>query len=529
MKKITQPMKKLILLVILSIASFIPSLVYCQVTVAYDSLDINNIKALIKADGTHFHKDFTSPAAFEVPQGQGMSANFAAGLWLSGYDSLGSLHVSVGHFFTQFKWGPIADSYGMHDQIYNKVWKIEKSQIDNHIAHWSDGGYVVPLSIAEWPAHGDTSNGEAQFLAPFVDSNGNQTYDPQNGDYPKISGDQAIFYMFNDGYAGQVGLDVLGLDVLGFAYAFDSLTHPEFKNTIFLNYRIFNRSQSDYNNVMSGFWDDIDIGRNTDDLIGCDTLLNTYYGFNFNNLDNGFYGAMPPALGVTFLNHPMKGFIGYAQDTSAQGDPTTNSDFNNYLRGYWGDGTPLTYGGTGYGGGTPVKFWFPGDPVSNTGWTAFNGWDTRGVGSVGPFDFPVGGNICLDLAITYGRYGQPMNHLGGVQAMKSNVQAMTSSFLSANYGCAGGVISVDPAIGDQYVKISPNPATEMVNVSIGNWNGGIMTFECYDGLGNQIPSPTRPAIVDGRFSVDISNLNAGMYFLIINYEGKNFAKKFVKT
>ena len=40
----------------------------------------------------------------------------------------------------------------------------------------------MPSSIANWPAHGE--EGYSYFLAPFKDVNGNEVYDPENGDYP---------------------------------------------------------------------------------------------------------------------------------------------------------------------------------------------------------------------------------------------------------------------------------------------------------------------------------------------------------
>ena len=45
---------------------------------------------------------------------------------------------------------------------------------------------------------GDTSLGQAPYLAPFVDVDYDGLYNPALGDYPDVMGDQAIFFIFND-------------------------------------------------------------------------------------------------------------------------------------------------------------------------------------------------------------------------------------------------------------------------------------------------------------------------------------------
>ena len=77
-----------------------------------------------------------------------------------------------------------------------------------------------------------------------------------------------------------------------------------FKNTIFVNYKVFNRSQRAYYNTYLGVFTDIDLGLMTDDFIGCDVYRGSYYGYNGKAIDgNGqsyAYGEHPPAQTVTF-------------------------------------------------------------------------------------------------------------------------------------------------------------------------------------------------------------------------------------
>lgn len=67
-----------------------------------------------------------------------------------------------------------------------------------HQNNRASSGYQPIEVIANWPAHGDVSKGQAYYLAPFVDNNNDGDYNPLDGDYPKIKGQQAIYYIYND-------------------------------------------------------------------------------------------------------------------------------------------------------------------------------------------------------------------------------------------------------------------------------------------------------------------------------------------
>ncbi|MBK8414466.1 MAG: hypothetical protein IPL22_08125 [Bacteroidetes bacterium] len=54
---------------------------------------------------------------------------------------------------------------------------------------------MVPTNIADWLV---SIHLFSRVLAPFADFNSNGIYDPQNGDYPYILGDESIYSIFND-------------------------------------------------------------------------------------------------------------------------------------------------------------------------------------------------------------------------------------------------------------------------------------------------------------------------------------------
>src|SRR5690606_31361632 len=131
-----------------------------------------------------------------------------------------------------------------YDETYSKVWKISKAEIEQHRQTYFLNNYIMPWAIEHWPAHGDTSRGEAFQLAPFADNNGNGIYEPHLGEYPLIVGDEAVFFMMNDArYPLRNSSGVpLNIEVHGMLYAFEGDNNKDLNNTLFLNYKIINRN-----------------------------------------------------------------------------------------------------------------------------------------------------------------------------------------------------------------------------------------------------------------------------------------------
>lgn len=222
------------------------------------------------------------------------------------------------------------------------------------------------------------------------------------------------------------------------AYAFNCNTSDAFDNSIFLNYKIINRSSNSYTDVYTGIFTDLDLGNPTDDLIECDVQRGCYFAYNGDDNDEAGsgvsgYGENPPAQAVVILAGPYVNPDGIDNPTSfdtvdnvpvlncTRGDilngninglnfedgvvdnerlgmtrflyfkgsgtganpatlfPYTASGYYSYLKGLWLDGSSLCYGGTGHvsGGGdpeTPTSFMFPGSPTSDA-----CGWGQGGI------------------------------------------------------------------------------------------------------------------------------------------------------
>lgn len=290
-------------------------------------LDINNVKALFSSSGLHFFQD---SAQYEVPKGSGKMSLFANSVWIGGLDPDNILHFageryrqgtgSIAGSKHDYWAGPVSDSTAynvIQDTIWNRVWKVNRSEIDYHRDHYWEPGYTAPKDILTWPAHGDVSLGQAANLAPFSDRNANGKYEPYDGDYPEIRGDQALFFIYNDDHAyhSESTGEKLRVEIHAMAYAFDRPNDTAFKNTTFLHLKFHNRSNITYAATWLGVFTDIDLGYANDDYLGCDPERGMYYGYNGTPSDGTgqtfAYGENPPVQAVVMLGGPLMDPDGY--------------------------------------------------------------------------------------------------------------------------------------------------------------------------------------------------------------------------
>jgi hypothetical protein len=456
-------------------------------------LDIGNVKARILGGGDMWW-DLTN-AQYEVPKDEGVNSIFAGSLWIGGTDDNGNLKVAAMTYRqsgSDFYPGPLnADSegqeYGMisSEQCndYNQHWNMSKTDVEAYVVYlecvtdpncdessvFSD--YIIPEAIINWPASHYSFDGTTEYLAPFIDVDGDGEYNNQdypgydldntgdciNNDY--LFGDQSIWWVFNDNgnYHGETGGTPIGLEIQAQAFAYK--TNDVLSDMTFYSYKIINRSTSTLNETYFGQWVDPDLGNYQDDYIGCDVELGLGYCYNGDDNDEGAqgvsagYGINPPAVGVDFFRGPiadsndgidndrdgeidedgeqiiMSKFVYYnntAWDTDTydwNNDPVMASDYYSYLRGVWTNGQPMTYGGNGGDLNNPeCDFMFPGstDPNFTENWdetTAGNiPSDRRFLQSAGPFTLEPGAVNYITVGVVWARAeGGP---LASVEALK---------------------------------------------------------------------------------------------------------------
>jgi hypothetical protein len=534
----------------------------------YEFLDVNNINAGFNADGVLFMTNkidtivegansYTFYPSFNTPKGTAKNSIFAANLWVSGIDDGGMLYLAANTYKqggTDFWAGPIANVYNpiifpavydsTYDSTYNYVWKINKTEIQNHVNNYNSSGYIMPWVIATWPGNGNILNGMPAKLAPFNDLNNNGTYEPNLGEYPKILGDQAVFFIFNDdrGIHSQTGGPKLGIEIHAMAYAFDDITNKDLHNTIFINYTIYNRSQRNYNNFQVGLWTDFDMGCGGNELTGCDTLLNTYFVYKGLPTDTCGtfsyigYGNFPPAQGITFLNSKMTSFIRYfnTQD-QINGNPINFYQVNNYINGSYKDGSDILRPNAPFcsmdSGGTETKFLFHDDP-NDTSPIAFSEYncggsltDSRTVGTTGNLSLPAGGKICLDLALPFAQDSNG-THLTSVTKLKERIAAIQNYYDNNVLGCAALATSVnDYNLEDSFFSIYPNPANDEFVISINSLRNAFTEVVVYDVNGKLV---FEERLSNSKFRIDTQKWNSGIYFVRVISNHQSLSKRVVK-
>lgn len=551
-------MKNHFIYLILLMIIFIPDKMQAQDCFAANSaidLDVNNVRARLLGGGDMWWD--LSEGRYIVPKvspgEREVSAIFAAGLWMGGYDAGDNLRLAAQTYRqsgNDFWPGPIDDDVTteqMTCQNWDNHWEIRIQEIFNHIIDYIDNNQIdnqVPNSIMGWPGrnnpHFQTVNGfdlpSDKDFAPFVDIDLDGIYDPMQGDYPRVKGDQAIWWIFNDvgDMHSESGGGQLGVEIGAMAYAYNSTTPEALYNTTFYEYTIRNKGTEVINDFYIGLFADVDLGCYSNDYVGCDTLRNMGFVYNGTANDpncdgvNG-YGNNIPLLGIQMLEGPknsegipqdMSAFVAYNNNINPNNNTnTTNPDnaqhFYNYLSGFWKDDTPVEYGGNGYMQGTyPTPFMYPSAPNDNS----FGTWseskegndpdDRRFVMSVGPGVLePNSVQRMAFSAIWVPNVPHPNPDITPLQSAADDIKMFYDSLLV--------VSNQVPIYSTASVQVIPNPMFQQSILKI-NSKEMVEHVQLYSADGRL--QRTYPKPNDNTLTIERGTLPTGMYFYKISFE-----------
>ncbi len=533
-------------------------------------LNVNQINTRILNRGDMHWDPITQVNYYEVPVCENKSTVFASALWLGGLDQSGLLHTAAQTYRQQgamdFYTGPLDTTNAQSDSVtktnYDKLWKVDQWIINQFRLNFlegnvANGSYKIPDVILKWPAHG--SGNFSRNLAPFIDYNNDGVYNAMDGDYPKIDGDQMIWWVFNDqGIHTETNGTPFGFEIHGKAYGYGcpDLTGIDtvFNYTTFYQWKIINRSSETYHDVYAGLWCDFDLGNATDDYVGCDVGNATFFAYNSDADDDisaGGYGTNPPVQNITVLKGPLanpndgidnnhnglmdeqdetinlSSFLYYGQ--GQWDDPNVTDDYYQYLTSTWLDGLPVTFGGSGRGGTDPCNYMFPGttDPAfPGQDWTmplaGLNGNDMRGVGSSGPFTIAPGETQTIDFAYITTRDANTQISLTTNQLYTSYIRNWFKN--GAVHPCPHDSFTFVPPITDTIITfIYPNPSIDYVLIGIPQ-DSTPQQILVYDMQGRLCISKTR----EGN-NLDIRNLSGGIYILKLVTDEMNYIARFVKV
>lgn len=418
----------------------------CAVAKSSQELWVNNVRTIMFTAGDMWWDLMGSHDAFyiipgTIDKGAGISSNFAGSVWIGGLDGGGQLKIAAMTYRQKgvdYWPGPLDPSTGTTEAAicneYDKIFKITRKEVDNHVF-----GFGTSDGVKNWPGNGIKN--DRPLLAPFFDKNGDNFYDPLDGDYPyydvydkaekdnlgvckaKLFGDETLWWVFNDkgDLHGETSGQSIGLEIRGQAFGFK--TNDDINNMTFYNYEVVNRSTFVLNKTYFTVWTDADLGCYLDDYVGCDIGMGLGFIYNSDGDDGTCsavkgYGEFPVALGCDFFRGPladpsdgkdndfdgsldelgetigMSKFLFFNNSTAGippqTTDPSLASQYYGYMTGFWKDGSPFTDGGNAYGGTTPVDYVYPGEVYPQlTGWNEFSAGniaaDRRFLQSAGPF------------------------------------------------------------------------------------------------------------------------------------------------
>ena len=556
-----------------------------------EHLDINNVSASFLPNNIHFYQwiDRKYTPLYEFPKEAETSTIRQHALWIGGKDEQGLLHFSGE--YDPFKgpdfWpGPLSTDGEIYtDSIlaanWARTWSVSSKQVSFHIANYNEPNYQIPEPILNWPAHGDESLNQSRDIAPFVDVDNDEEYHPENGDYPLIKGDLSVFFVYNDvcQHLNSDG-DSLGIEVHCMAWAFANNEETErYDNTIFMNYKITNRSIHNYDSTYIGFFTDLSIGNSRDDYLKCDVENSFFSAYNgddydepqvsYKSLDTMALGYLDhiPSQGICFLGGPLMdedqmdnpqylcdesinglGFGDDIVDNERLGmtnfyqffihtfpfPPQYRADkrYRN-MRGIFVSGYVLGEGETPWQFMYPDKsdtcFWgFGGiNPFPEEPWTEESaGWEPgprKVVSSMGPFTFEAGSVEYIDVALVTAPGDQEIN---SNDLLRDYIIGIREDYILEPMEFGNQYLGLEDGFQiESLLEVFPNPINgNMIHFEIPKSNK--VSYKIYNTSGQMVQEAALEA--QENQSIQVVNLNPGWYVLEVNADGKIFRSKLIK-
>lgn len=482
---------------------------------------------------------------------------FSGGFFLSGYSNgqMWSNAVASASLVEDYLPGKIGSE--INDPL-NSIYVVNKR--DPAFGYtWQTWKDAVSLGAEFYDGDGDG-------IYNPVDKNWNGTWD-LNEDMPMILGDEIAWCVYNDGLPKNVRrwntVDPQGIEVRQTIFASDN---SELENVIFIRYSILNTGlvSEILDSVYFGIWEDGDLGDATDDVVGCDTLLNS--SFYYDDEPDYVYGENPPAFFSTLLQGPVV-TTNNPSDTSNNNfgellgtetisnsknlnitahtffiggdpnlnDPNTAVQARNYLLGRDRVGelpNPCTFVFGQVRGGVDCHqvnkyFWFSGDPVANVGWISTQNRDTRNLVSTGPFNLEKDRPQEIIIAYVIGR---GTDYFNSITVARENVQRAIqeyqSNFASMTYTAPA---STNPVNSYVLYQNYPNPFNPTTTIRYELPQDGVVTIEIFDILGQKVKTILNEFKKADRYEVTFSSagLASGVYIYQLRVNEFITSKKMV--
>lgn len=504
-------------------------------------LDINQIKASHMVHGDMWYNLADFSPGFEFPKGSEKHASYMGGLWMAARDAKDSLYAAATGFRStgvDFYPGPLNDTGFCTAGIsanWARIWKVNISEIIAFKALSSRTTSTVPASILEWPAKGNVyARGAAGLslsvptdMAPFEDVDGDGIYNALNGDFPKIKGDQMLWWVINDYTASHTlsRATPLRVECRVSAYAYSRGTSVD--RMLFYEFDMINKSANNYTSFLPGLFSDLDIGHPFDDYMQFDSAGRTALTFNgaIPDAPNGknSYGYHPPLVGYAMVETPGDVYPSalvpaasfntfYGAATGNFRDPRAAIEFERYLKAQDADGTPIP--------GYPYILSRPGLKLCDVSGTMS---DRRFVMAGGPTSFAAGAKLKFSVAA----FVTDTLGIDGCSTGCADLKSLSDSAWTVYWNPLKSLGVTELSALDAQMRIYPNPAQSFVLLqSMTGRKLQAAHLQVYDMQGRRINVRVQQD-ADG-LRIGLESLATGAYALIYEDADRRATASFVK-
>jgi hypothetical protein len=524
-----------------------------------DTLKINKISAAVSVHGDLW-RDTGNSNFSRFPYADTVSVAYRGNLWFAGFDTAGTLHVAAQAFRQtgiDYWPGPLDASDTLtytNSQKWARIWKVDYNDINTFLAITTHTVSNTPKAILEWPAKGNINAkgaGGASLsitndMAPFVDVDHDGSYNPLNGDYPLLKGDQMLWWVFSDNGPthSETNGKALKIEIHAMAYAYDRSGILE--NIQYYEYHIINKG-ADYHNFRIGLFADLDNGSAYNDYIGYDSARRMGYNYNATSPDTVRnywgrlygYGYSSPIVGTSVIEMPgdsslplpAGSFMYYNNDFTINGNPVTDTDYYRYLNATWRNGVHLKNDFKGRGihsdgidSTAPVcNYVFTGDPKDTNQWSECNcnniPYDRRYIIATTDYNFRSGQEYVFAFALVVTDTSSSNFCPLSLDSLKSITDSSWYYYRSPLMLHPAAVNELNHIAGN--IKIYPNPANANFTLNLTQKEG---TYCLYNLMGQKMLGGN---LKKGNNIINVEALPVGMYALRIEAEGMITTQKLV--
>lgn len=480
----------------------------------------------------------------EIITYRGISIIFSGGFFLSGYAN-NKLWVNA-----QSSVALVQDYLPGRVSPYNKNSIKKICSLTTNDKHFGESWENWKNAVYDGAYYYD---GDKNGIYNPVDLNSNGKWDI-NEDRPDLLFDKTYFTVYNDGVQSDnrrwLIEKPLGIEIRQTVFA---STNIDFlKNTVFIRYSIVNRGfEADtLNDVVFSFFIDPDIGSLNDDLVGCDTTIQS--AFTYNNGPDEMFEDITPAIFYTLIQGPsvktnslsdtafinygpligsniLPGYsnVGIGSHTIPGISRGTDYDYRIAQR-YLSLGKDLIgypfniFGDTIYGKVIDInchdvntKFWFSGDPVNQTGWLNIKPYDQRQYLNTEKFklvkDEPQ--DLIVAYSVGQGYFDVPSLSVGR-EIAKIAIEECRHNFPNS--------LDFDPSQKEppelnynyRLEQNFPNPFNPTTKIKYSVAQSQFITLKVFSPLGKEVKTLVNTFIKPGNYEItfDASQLASGVYF-----------------